>query len=138
MGQILEALDRLKLTRKTLVIVTSNNGALDSQGADFGHRPNGDLRGQNVGIYKAGHRMPFLVRWPGMTPADTACDETISLVDMMTTLCAAAEIEMPADAGPDSYNLLPAMLGGEYARPIRGATVSVSKFLLYYEFREGP
>lgn len=44
-GEILNALDRLQLADKTILVVTSDNGAQDGRGAAAGHKCNGDLRG---------------------------------------------------------------------------------------------
>ena len=68
-GQVLAALDRLKLTENTLVIFTSDNGGVNDDGyEDFGpaeHALNGALRGTKGTLYEGGHRVPFIARWPG-------------------------------------------------------------------------
>jgi arylsulfatase A-like enzyme len=121
-GHVLEALDRLKLTENTLLIVTSDNGGvLDSNGPDTvyagtketnnGHLHNGVLRGNKGNLFEGGHRIPFLARWPGHIKAGTISDQLICHVDMMATFAAVANRELAADAGPDSFNALPALLG---------------------------
>ena len=137
-GQVLHALDRHKLTDRTLVIVTSDNGGVLSHAARFGHKTNGPLRAQKGTIYEGGHRVAFLARWPGHVPAGTTSDETICHVDMMATVCAAAEVPLPQEAGPDSHNVLPAFLGQQSDKPLREATVCVSQHAADFSIRQGP
>jgi arylsulfatase A-like enzyme len=137
-GKVLAALDRLKLAENTIVVVTSDNGAQPGRGSKEGHRANGDLRGAKGTAWEAGHRVAFLLRWPGKVPAGTTCDETVSHVDLMATLAAALELPLPADAGPDSWNVLPAWLGESHERPIREATVAVGSNSQIVSIRRGP
>jgi arylsulfatase A len=137
-GEVLAALDRLKLADNTIVVVTSDNGAVATAGGRFGHNGNSPLRGSKGTAYEGGHRVPFLVRWPGRVPAGTTSDETICHVDLLATLCAALAIELPADAGPDSWNVLPAWLGERRERPLREATICVSQNVAEITIRQGP
>ena len=124
-AMVLETLDRLKLADNTLVIVTSDNGGIledgyaDGSEADAnGHRCNGALRGFKGSLWEGGHREPFIARWPGKIRPGSTSDELIGLVDMLATFAAVANVDLPADAGPDSYNVLPALLGKPH-EPIR-------------------
>ena len=63
--------------------------------------------------------MPFVARWPGRIAPGTVCDEPICLVDLLATCAAIIGEPMPDDAGPDSYNVLPALLGEPRGGPIR-------------------
>ncbi|HEX8200005.1 MAG TPA: arylsulfatase, partial [Isosphaeraceae bacterium] len=125
-GRVLEALERNGLADSTLVIVTSDNGG--SPAADFatlaehGHHPNGPFRGAKADIYEGGHRIPLLARWPGRIRAGSTCADTICLTDLMATCAAILGVELPADAGEDSVNLLPDLLGTAEG-PVREATV---------------
>ena len=122
-GAVLDTLERLKLADNTLVIVTSDNGGVMDDGYQdgavedaHGHKCNGVLRGYKGSLWEGGNREPFIVRWPGHIQPGKTSDELIGLVDMMATFAAAAGVEMPADAGPDSFNVLPALLGGKSPR----------------------
>ena len=107
-GQILDTLDRLDLARNTLVIFSSDNGAYVKEEA--GHLPNGPYSGEKSQLWEGGHRVPFLCRWPSrLKPA--VSDDLVSTLDIPATICAAAGVDVPANALPDSFNLLPAMLG---------------------------
>ena len=129
-GAILEVLDRLELTENTLVVFTSDNGGLyhywEPEEADdrqfhrgskrgryveqFGHQGNAHLRGTKADIWEGGHRVPFVVRWPGRTPAGTVNSHLMELTDLLATCAAIVEAELPNGMGPDSRNALPALL----------------------------
>jgi arylsulfatase A-like enzyme len=136
-GEVLAALDRLELSDNTIVVVTSDNGAQDGRAAKFGHKCNGDWRGFKGTAREGGHRVPFIARWPGKVPAGTVNGETICHVDVMATLCAALDIELPSNAGADSWNVLPAWLGQPVAQPLREATICVGKNSKVMSIRHG-
>jgi arylsulfatase A-like enzyme len=123
-GEVLAAIDRAGIADNTLVIVTSDNGGLYSRPAyDMGHRVNGDLLGQKTDAWEGGHRVPFIGRWPKRIKAGSRSDELICLVDFMATVAAIHGIELPRNAAPDSFNVLPALLGEHKDGPVRGAPV---------------
>ena len=95
----------------------------DRKHLTYGHRCNGEFFGYKTDIYEGGHRVPFLVRWPGKVTTGTVCDETICMTDMLATVAALLGETLPEDAGEDSYNVLPLILGEEIEKPIREATV---------------
>jgi arylsulfatase A-like enzyme len=108
MGEILGVLDRLNQTTNTLVVFTSDNGAYAED--EQGHRPNGPWRGVKSQLYEGGHREPLLVRWPGRI-APGVSDALVSLADLPSTVAALTQQTLPAEAAPDSANLLPLFLG---------------------------
>jgi arylsulfatase A-like enzyme len=122
---VLAALERHGLSDDTLVVFTSDNGPVwfEADVARYGHRSVGPLRGMKGDAWEGGHRMPFVVRWPGHVPAGTTCDELICHTDMLATFAAVLGTTLPDDAGADSYDVLPAMLGEDLDRPIREALV---------------
>jgi arylsulfatase A-like enzyme len=124
-GEILADLDRSRLSDQTLVILTSDNGArwTPEEIRQFGHRSNLNNRGQKSDIYEGGHRIPFVVRWPGKVRAGSTSDELGCLVDLMATCAAVAGVPLPENASEDSFNLLPAMRGERHEAPIRDAVV---------------
>lgn len=116
-GQVLAALDRLNLTKNTLVIFTSDNGGVmddgyqDGSGNDTsGHKCNGPLRGKKSQLYEGGTRVPFIARWPGMVPAGKTSSVLLSLVDLMATFGGILGEDLPQGAGPDSLNQFGALL----------------------------
>jgi arylsulfatase A-like enzyme len=77
--------------------------------------------------WEAGHRMPLIVRWPQKVARGSHSDQTICFTDLLATLAAITETDLPRDAGPDSFNLLPELLGEHPAeQPIRGPLVMAS------------
>jgi len=116
-GKVLAALEHAGVADRTLVVFTSDNGPVVDDGyADGaahdlnGHRPAGPLRGQKYSLYEAGTRVPFLVCWPG-TIRPGVSDALVGQVDFLRTFAALVGRDLPADAGPDSLNVLPALLG---------------------------
>ena len=124
-GQVTAALEKSGQAKNTLLIVTSDNGSHwpVSDVKKFKHAANGNTRGQKADIWDGGHRVPFLARWPGKIKPGTSNDETICLSDLMATAAAIVGEKLPPNAGEDSYNILPALLGEALERPIREATV---------------
>jgi arylsulfatase A-like enzyme len=130
-GEVLAALDRLKLADNTLVIFTSDNGGVMDDGyADGavkdanGHKCNGPLRGFKGGLYEGGTREPLLARWPGKVPAGKTSGELVCLADLLATAAAVAGKELPKGAGPDSFNQLPALLAEKPKAPCRDSLVT--------------
>jgi len=117
LGQILDALDRNKLAENTLVIATSDNGA---EGRAY--EP---LRGSKRSIYEGGHRVPFVVRWPGKVKPGTVNDDIVCLNDLMATVADLLGAKLPDNAGEDSFSILPNLLGTAKA-PAREATIHQS------------
>jgi len=126
-GRVLDALKANGQVDNTIVVVTSDNGA-DWKIGDierYPHRANAGWRGEKADVWEAGHRIPFIARWPKHIPPNTVCDETASLTDLMGTLAAILRIELPPNAGEDSFNLLPALLHQPH-QPIRDTIVDHS------------
>jgi arylsulfatase A-like enzyme len=111
--QILEALDRAGVAGSTMVVFASDNGSRLSPAMveHYRHRSHGPWRGMKADIYEAGHRVPFIVRWPGRVKAGSVNTDPICLNDFMATAAEAAGARLPADAAEDSFSLLPALLG---------------------------
>jgi len=112
-GEILDTLERWDMGDDTLLIITSDNGArpADVDGNTYGHKSCGDLRGFKADIWDGGHREPFIARWPGRMQADSVSDETVCLADLIATCAAIVAAELPENAGEDSCDILPILLG---------------------------
>lgn len=132
-GRVIEALERNGFADETLLIFTSDNGSPGRDGTNmsgatssvrrFGHNPSYIYRGIKADVWDGGHRVPFIARWPGHIKRGAVSDETICHVDLMATYAAILGYDLPADAGEDSFNILPAFHGDKLDGPIREATV---------------
>ena len=74
------------------------------------HKPAGPLRGGKYSAFDGGTRVPFVVRWPG-TVKPGVSDALVSQVDLLASLAAFTGQKLPETAAPDSFNLMPALLG---------------------------
>ncbi len=99
------------------MIATSDNGCSPAAGTDEleaqGHFPSARFRGYKSDIWDGGHRVPFLVRWPGRVPAGSECSQLICHNDLMATCAEIVGASLPANAGEDSVSFLPALLEKE-------------------------
>ncbi len=120
-GQVLDALDEAGLADETLVLFSSDNGAVVR--SQEGHQVNGALRGQKTEAYEGGNRVPLLARWPGRIAEGSKSDALVALTDTMATFAELLEEDLPSGAGPDSFSFLGALLGRDQAGPVRTALV---------------
>ena len=114
-GRLLAELDRLGLADRTLVIFASDNGPEDIHIRNAGHSgvgSAGPLRGRKRSLYEGGIRVPFIVRWPGRTPAGRVDDRSVVAgVDLLPSLCQLAETVLPEDHVLDGEDMSDALLG---------------------------
>jgi arylsulfatase A-like enzyme len=124
-GQVLESLEKNGLTENTMVIFTSDNGPVVDDGYQDDavkklgdHRPAGPFRGGKYSKFEGGTRVPLIVRWPKRIKPGTST-ALISQVDFPMSLTALqgadAVAKIPADAIPDSFDVLSALLGDSVA-----------------------
>ena len=138
-GELVRTLDRLNLTDKTLIVFCSDNGPVLDDGYKDGaqeklgaHKPAGRYRGGKYSIYEGGTRTPFITCWPG-TIKPGVSDKMVCTVDLAASMAALTGRRLSADACPDSFNVLPALLGRPDARgrdhlieqPNRGSTLAL-------------
>lgn len=138
-GQVLDRLKENGFEENTLVIFTADNGperyAFDRI-RNTGHRSTRELRGLKRDTWEGGHRVPFIVRWPGKIKPGTVNAETISQVDIMATIADILDIKVPDGSGKDSYSLYKLWKGKKYRKPLREATVH-NTFKDRYCLRQG-
>ena len=113
-GRIMEALERTGFAENTLVIFTSDNGCSKAAGIpalrNKGHYVSAEFRGSKADLWEGGHRVPFVVRWPGKVEPGSRCDQLITLVDLFATVSEITGEQAP-DMGEDSVSFLPALSG---------------------------
>jgi arylsulfatase A-like enzyme len=118
-GAVLDTLDQLGLTDKTLVVFSSDNGATHLHGGDptFGvggadtrfFNSTAGLREYKGSVHEGGIRVPLIVRWPGLAKPGTVSDFPTYFADQFPTLCEAAGLKTPT--GLDGVSLLPTLTG---------------------------
>jgi arylsulfatase A-like enzyme len=118
-GELLTTLDKLGVADNTLVIFTSDNGpettSVIHMRADHAHDGARPWRGMKRDSWEGGHRVPFLVRWPGKVKPGATSAQLTCLTDVMATVAAITGANLPDNAAEDSFNLLPALLGEDNA-----------------------
>ena len=127
-GRVLDALEKSGAADNTLVIFTADNGCAPYIGVkdleQMGHYPSGPLRGYKSDAWEGGHRVPFIVRWPGVVKPGSVCNQLVYQADFIRTFADLFGAKLPDTAGEDSFSLMP-LLKGEN-KPIRENAVSAS------------
>lgn len=138
LGEVTEALERHGMLENTLLIFTSDNGCSKAAGipqlAAQGHRVSAHLRGSKADIWDGGHRIPFIVRWPGVIEPGSACDQLICLVDFFATTADVLGADLPPGCCEDSVSILPALRGAPIQSPRRG--VAHHSFSGHFAYRQ--
>ena len=125
-GKVVAALEKKGVLENTIVIFTADNGAEKlafSRLEEFDHWSSGAFRGLKRDVYEGGHRVPFIVSWPGKIEPGSSSDETVNQVDLAATFADIIGYKLSNDEAIDSYDILPVLTGKEYERPLRVATV---------------
>ena len=116
-GQLVEKIDQLGLTDKTMFIVTSDNGPVlddgykDQAKEKLGdHKPAGPFRGGKYSFYEGGTRIPMVITWPGVVQPGQS-EAIVSQVDFGASFAKMTDQTLSPDAMPDSFDVLDALLG---------------------------
>jgi len=100
-GRLLDGLKARGLEENTVVIFTSDNGALPT----FGER-SGIYRGSKLELWEGGIRMPFIIRWPGRVPAGRVNEQAVFCAeDLFPSICAVAGATVPREAKLDGVDI---------------------------------
>ncbi len=116
-GQIVDTLEKLDIADNTIIIFTSDNGPVLTDGYDdkaiemLGeHKPWGPFRGGKYSAYEAGTRVPMIVYWPNRVTASVN-DQLMSQMDIYASLAKLLNIELGLKEALDSIQNLDALLG---------------------------
>lgn len=109
-GEVMRTLDELNLTDNTIVIVTSDNGSIETKSNQY-------FRGRKCSTYEGGHRVPFIISWPSTIKPGTVIDDAICQTDVMPTLAEILKIDLPVGAAEDGVSFLPMLHGKTMASP---------------------
>jgi arylsulfatase A-like enzyme len=103
-GEILKTLKELDLDENTIVIWTSDNGAVKRNPPQGSNAP---LRGWGYDTSEGAQRMPCIVRWPGHVPAGVVRDDLATMMDILPTVCGLAGTTPPQDRIIDGQDIWP-------------------------------
>jgi arylsulfatase A len=129
-GRILQALEKKGLAENTIVVFTADNGPEKyayERLEKYDHWSSGKLRGLKRDVWEGGHRVPFIIKWPGRVQSGAVSDETVSQVDLAATLAKEIGYDLSAKQAVDSYDLSPVLDGMELKKTLRVATVQNTK-----------
>jgi len=139
-GAVSKALEKIGATDNTLIIFTSDNGCSKAAGIDQlkkqGHLVSAHLRGSKADIWDGGHRVPFIVKWPGKVKPDTTSEQLICHVDLFATVAEVIGKKISTNAAEDSVSILPALSGN----PIKTTRNGVIHHSIsgHFAYRQGP
>jgi len=117
-GQILDSLDRLDLTKNTVVIFVSDNGGLESL------QSQAPLRAGKSTLYEGGIRVPMAIRWPGVVTPGGLTREPVIIHDLFSTIMEIAGVPYRKDYA-DGVSLLPLL---------RDDTASLGRDAIYWHY----
>lgn len=116
-GEVVKQLNTLGLTRKTIIIFSSDNGPVlddgyadDAVAKNGSHKPAGPYRGWKTTVYEGGTRVPFIVAWPGNLKAGVS-DAMINQIDLAASFAKMLHVPIKENELPDSENILDVLLG---------------------------
>jgi len=114
-AEILQTLDEAGVAGNTLVVFTADNGCSPQASTDDlerqGHFASAQFRGYKTDIWEGGHRVPFIVRWPGKVKAGGKTPALVGLNDLMATLAELTDIRLAESMAEDSVSFLDVLLG---------------------------
>lgn len=118
-GHLISRLKALKLYDSALLIITSDHGEMLGEHGEKAH---------TFFIYESAIKVPLIIKMPGQKRG-AVIEEPVGLVDLLPTLCAHLDIEMPD--GLHGENLAPLMTGEgveNYSRHIYSETIRPTRF----------
>ncbi|MEM6469396.1 MAG: arylsulfatase [Planctomycetota bacterium] len=123
-GRVTATLDESGVSQNTMVIFTSDNGPCwyEEDDETYGHDSSGGLRGMKADAWEGGHRMPLVIRYPGVVVPGSVSEAMVSFCDFLATFDELLSTELLAKdlkAAPDSFSFLSELTGRETDLPKR-------------------
>lgn len=115
-GQVLERLEDLGLTRDTLVVFQSDNGHSAEERAHHGGGSAGPYRSHKFSLFEGGIRVPTIVSWPGRLPAGETRTQFGTACDWLPTLLELTGVPLP-EHRLDGRSLVPMLRSAGTASP---------------------
>ena len=131
-GQILDAIDKLKIRDNTVVIWCSDNGP---EYFYPWHGTAGPWRGNYFTAWEGSLRAPFLIRWPGKVAAGSVSNEIVHVVDLLPTLGKIAGYKVPDDRIIDGVDQIEFFLGKQKKSNREGFIVYNNDEVYGYKWR---
>lgn len=112
-GRLMATLDSMHMRDNTIVIFTSDNGPYwrSDYISKYDHRSAGPFRGMKGDAFEGGHRVPFIVRWPGRVAPGSVSAATTTLANLIATVADITGTHDRKFAAEDSYSILPVLTG---------------------------
>jgi arylsulfatase A len=115
LGRVLDSLERHGIADNTMVVFASDNGCAPYIGVNDletqGHYPSAHYRGYKADAWDGGHRIPHVVRWPGVIVPGSTCDQLVCLSDFTATCAEIVDYDLPDGVAEDSVSMLPLFRG---------------------------
>ncbi|GAB5554654.1 MAG: arylsulfatase [Saprospiraceae bacterium] len=132
-GRVLALVEELGIDDNTLIFFNADNGPetvhVDWMRQDHQHDASGGWRGMKRDGWEGGHRVPFIVRWPGVIPEGLVSDQMTNTTDIFATVASVIDYQLKDEDATDSFDMLPAMLD------IQDKERSIRPHLLTQSFR---
>ena len=140
-GRVMDLVKELGIDDNTVIMFNSDNGAeivhVDWMRQDYNHDASGGWRGMKRDAWEGGHRVPFIVRWPGVFPKGQVTNQITNTTDIFATAASIVGYKLKNEDATDSYDMVPVMLGiQDENKPIRPYMLTQS-FRGEFQIRQG-
>lgn len=119
-GRLRRHLQNLRIEDDTILIFMTDNGTSGGWEERSGRGYNAGMRGRKASYYDGGHRVPFIVRWPGGgITGGRDVRELLTHMDLLPTFCELCELDVPEHNPWDGRSFAPILRGEDFAMPDR-------------------
>ena len=140
-GRVIDLVKELGIDEETMILFNVDNGAETMHVAwmreDHNHDPSGGWRGVKRDGWEGGHRVPFIVRWPGVIPEGQVSAQMTNTTDIFATLASVIGYDLADEDARDSFDMLPAMLGKQDPKKSIRPHLLTQSFRGEFQIRKG-